>query len=101
MDGRNLHSRNDRKANDHRAALVKLGYLAERTYLVTNTTAESVKRIATMIANKRTPEPRMNFASFIVPDSNKMVVVITGYAEDMPALEELVGHLDVPDPTTE
>jgi hypothetical protein len=89
------------EVDEHRNALVRLGYLEARDFRLTNGVAESVVKRGWWLASREIPKRRMEFTRLYVRDGTSNVVVIVGHAEDMPRLEGLVGELDVREPKSE
>ena len=84
------------KLDLHREALITMKYLTERTVRLTNAPAQVVLIRAYRSAANVIPKSRMQFTNFSWYDPNGIVIIVTGYAEDMPILEKLVCDADMP-----
>jgi hypothetical protein len=92
--GMGIHSSelDERKRDIHRDALLKLGFLEERTFVVSNREADIVAREATR-AHPGIWEKQL-WTVYLI-DTNELMVV--DVREEMPQWEELIHKADVPE----
>jgi hypothetical protein len=85
------------KMDRSRAALVDLGYLVERSFVVSNSARVLGPRLVTHEVEEEStvPEARRQLTVFYKGAGTNEVVVI-GFARDMPSWQQEIQRLDVP-----
>jgi hypothetical protein len=73
----------------HQGALLRLGYLEQREFVISN---RSLDAVMTHVAGWVVRSPNEQFYRYTTPGTNRVVIVAA--REDMPKIEELVGAAD-------
>jgi hypothetical protein len=94
LDARALERR-----DEHRAALLRFGYLQERKFWLTNQSARQVAfSVSTKAAEKVLVDERRSFLTLMIygpGETNLLTLIAVG--EDVPIWEELIRKADVPE----
>lgn len=93
-----FHPEDLKRRDDHQAALLRLGFLQERTFRLIHRPARDVALSASKAAGAILSDERRYFLTLMIynpTDTNMLKLVAV--AEDVPVWEELIRKADVPE----